>query len=297
MFKKSLRETKADRAFDAINCLIAIIILLLIAYPIWIVVISSFSDPYALLAGKVKILPIGFTLDGYNAIFRHKQVWTGMYNSVFYTVFGTLVNMFMTIIAAYPLSRKDFTLKTPISLLFAFTMWFSGGLIPTYLLIKGMGFFNSRLVMIIPSALSVWNMIILRTYFQSNVGGELLESAKIDGCDDFRYLLKIAVPLSKPSLAVIALYYMVGNWNVFMTAYLYLSKQELYPIQIVLREILLLGKVEEVSTSALEDSNAQLMNELLKYSLVIVASLPMIIVYPFVQKYFIKGIMVGAIKG
>lgn len=297
MFKKSLRETKADKVFDKINCLIAILILLIVAYPIWIVIISSISDPYALLAGKVKILPVGFTLDGYYAIFRHKQVWTGMYNSVLYTVFGTLVNMLMTIIAAYPLSRKDFTLNAPLSLLFAFTMWFSGGLIPTYLLIKGMGFFNSRLVMIIPSALSVWNMIILRTYFQSNVGGEILESAKIDGCDDFRYLWKIAVPLSKPSLAVIALYYMVANWNVFMQAYLYLSKQELYPIQIVLREILLLGNVEDVSVSAVEDSNAQLMNELLKYSLVIVASLPMLIVYPFVQKYFIKGIMVGAIKG
>lgn len=297
MFKKSLRETKADKVFDKINCLIAILILLIVAYPIWIVIISSISDPYALLAGKVKILPVGFTLDGYSAIFRHKQVWTGMYNSVLYTVFGTLVNMFMTIIAAYPLSRKDFTLNAPLSLLFAFTMWFSGGLIPTYLLIKGMGFFNSRLVMIIPSALSVWNMIILRTYFQSNVGGEILESAKIDGCDDFRYLWKIAVPLSKPSLAVIALYYMVANWNVFMQAYLYLSKQELYPIQIVLREILLLGNVEDISVSAVEDSNAQLMNELLKYSLVIVASLPMLIVYPFVQKFFIKGIMVGAIKG
>lgn len=297
MKKKNIKETRADKAFDVVNCLVAVVILLIIAYPIWVVLISSFSDPYALMAGKVWLTPIGFNLDGYSAILRHQQVWTGMYNSVYYTVFGTLVNMFMTVIAAYPLSRKDFTLQTPIALFFSFTMWFSGGLIPTYLLIKGMGFFNSRLVMIIPSALSVWNMIILRTYFQSNVSGELLESAKLDGCDDFRYLWSIALPLSKPSLAVITLYYMVANWNVFMNAYLYISKQELYPIQIVLREILLLGKVEDVSTTAMEDSSAQLMNELLKYSLVIVASLPMIVVYPFVQRYFIKGIMVGAIKG
>lgn len=285
--KHKITETRSDKVFDVFNVLLAVVILIAIAYPVWVVIVSSFSNPFELMAGKVWIKPEGFTFDGYKAIFRHQQVWTGMYNSVFYTVFGTLVNMFVTIIAAYPLSRNDFTLQKPIALFFAFTMWFSGGLVPTYLLIKDLGLFNSRLVMILPGAMSVWNMIILRTYFQSNIAGELLESAKLDGCDDFRYLLRIAIPLSKPSLAVIALYYMVGNWNVFMNAYLYLSRQELYPIQIVLREILLLGKVEEVSTSVVEDGNAQLMNELLKYSLVIVASLPMIIVYPFVQKYFV----------
>ena len=297
MAVKSMRETKSDRIFDIVNVSVCAIILLIVAYPIWIVLISSFSDPFALMAGKVWITPIGFTFDGYRAIFTHKQVWSGMWNSTIYTVGGTLVNMIVTIMAAYPLSRKDFTMRNAISLLFAFTMWFSGGLIPTYLLIKNMGFFDSRWVMIIPSAMSVWNMIILRTYFQSNISGELLESAKLDGCDDFRYLWNIAVPLSKPSLAVICLYYMVANWNVFMQAYLYIQDQSLYPIQIVLREILLLGKVEDVSTNAIEESNAQMMNELLKYSLVIVASLPMIIIYPFVQKYIVKGIMIGAIKG
>lgn len=297
MAVKNIKETKSDKVFDIVNCSVSALILLVIAYPIWVVVVSSFSDPFALMAGKVWLYPIGFTLDGYEAIFKHEQVWTGMYNSLIYTVGGTIVNMIVTVLAAYPLSRKDFTLRNPIALMFAFTMWFSGGLIPTYLLIKNMGFFNSRWVMIIPTAMNVWNMIILRTYFQTNVAGEILESAKLDGCDDFRYLLSIAVPLAKPSLAVICLYYMVANWNVFMNAYLYLSKQELYPIQIVLREILLMGRVEEVSTNAVKESQAQLMNELLKYSLVIVASLPMIIIYPFVQKYFVKGIMVGAVKG
>lgn len=297
MATKRMRETKSDRIFNIVNVSISAIILLIVAYPIWVVLISSFSDPYVLMAGKVWITPVGFTFDGYKAIFAHKQVWTGMWNSTLYTVGGTLVNMIVTILAAYPLSRKDFTLRNAISFLFAFTMWFSGGLIPTYLLIKDMGLFNSRWVMIIPSAMSVWNMVILRTYFQSNISGELLESAKLDGCDDFRYLWNIAVPLSKPALAVVCLYYMVANWNVFMSAYLYINDQSLYPIQIVLREILLLGKVEDVSTNAIEESNAQRMNELLKYSLVIVASLPMIVVYPFVQKYFVKGIMIGAIKG
>ena len=297
MAVKSMKETRADRVFDWINVIFATLVLFVVAYPLVVVLSSSFSDAFALMAGKVWLFPVKPTLDGYKAILQHKQVWTGVYNSVIYTVFGTAVNMVVSVLAAYPLSRKDFSLRGPISLIFAFTMWFSGGLIPTYLLIKSMGLFNSRLVMILPTAMSVWNMIIVRTYFQSNISGELLESAKLDGCDDFRYLAQIAIPLSKPVLAVVCLYYMVANWNVFMNAYLYLQKQELYPIQIVLREILLMGNVEEIATNATKESQARLMNELLKYSLVIVASLPMILVYPFVQKYFVKGIMIGAVKG
>ena len=297
MAVKSMKETRADRVFDWINVIFATLVLFVVVYPLIVVLSSSFSDAFALMAGKVWLFPVKPTLDGYKAILQHKQVWTGVYNSVIYTVFGTAVNMVVSVLAAYPLSRKDFSLRGPISLIFAFTMWFSGGLIPTYLLIKSMGLFNSRLVMILPTAMSVWNMIIIRTYFQSNISGELLESAKLDGCDDFRYLAQIALPLSKPVLAVVCLYYMVANWNVFMNAYLYLQKQELYPIQIVLREILLMGNVEEIATNATKESQARLMNELLKYSLVIVASLPMILVYPFVQKYFVKGIMIGAVKG
>lgn len=297
MSRKRIKETKGDRIFDFVNCTVAALALLVIAYPVWVVIISSFSDPYALMAGKVWIIPEGFNLDGYTAVFRDERIWTGLTNSLIYTVFGTLVNMIVTVLAAYPLSRKDFSIQGPISMVFAFTMWFSGGLIPTYLLIQNMGLFNSRLVMIIPTAMSVWNMIIIRTYFQSNVGGEILESAKIDGCDDFRFLWKIAIPLSKPSLAVICLYYMVSNWNIFMNAYLYLSKEELYPIQIVLREILLLGQSASTTSNAMLEGQSQITNELIKYSVVIIASLPMILVYPVVQKYFVKGIMVGSVKG
>ena len=297
MTVNKMKKTAGDRVFDILNVSFATFVLLVMLYPIIIVISSSFSSPYALMAGKVWFLPVDVTLDGYKAIFGYKQIWTGMYNSFIYTVGGTAVNMVVTVLAAYPLSRKDFTVRNGIALLFAFTMWFSGGLIPTYLLIKDLGLFNSRWVMIIPTALNVWNMIIVRTYFQSNISGELLESAQLDGCDDFKYLLKIAVPLAKPVLAVVALYYMSANWNTFMSAYLYLQKQSLHPIQVVLREILLIGSVERISTSATSDSNAQMMNELLKYSLVIVASLPMILVYPFVQKYFVQGIMVGAVKG
>lgn len=297
MKKKHISESRADRIFNIVNIIFAALILFVIAYPIIIVISSSFSDAYALLSGKVWLFPVEFTLDGYKAVFQHKSIWKGMFNSLYYTVFGTLVNMLVSVLAAYPLSRKDFTPRNAISFIFAFTMWFSGGLIPTYLLVKQLGLFDTRWAMILPSAMSVWNMIILRTYFQSNLSGDILEAAKIDGCDDFRFLWKIAVPLAKPSLAVICLYYMVGNWNVYMNAYLYLIDTDLHPIQLVLSEILLQNSTSEIPKDAVADGKAQLMSELLKYSTVIIASLPMILVYPFVQKFFINGIMIGSVKG
>lgn len=298
MRKRKISECKSDIVFDVINNLVALLAMLIILYPIIVVVSSSFSDPYALMAGKVWLFPVDASFDGYKAVMHHKGIWTGMYNSLFYTVAGTLVNMIVTVLAAYPLSRKDLTIRTHVSLFFAFTMWFSGGLIPTYLLVKNLGLFDSRWAMILPTALSVWNMIILRTYFENSISEELLESAKLDGCDDFRYLWSIAIPLAKPSLAVICLYYMVGNWNVFMNAYLYLSDTDLHPIQLVLRQILLQNSsTDNIPKDAFAEGKSQLMSELLKYSTVIVGSLPMIIVYPFVQKYFVKGMMIGAVKG
>ncbi len=298
MRKRHIMETRGDRVFDIVNNCFALIFLLVVAYPLIVIISSSLSDAKALMAGKVWLWPVDFTLAGYKAVLHHKTIGLGMYNSAIYTIVGTVVNMFVTILAAYPLSRKDFTLQKPLSLLLAFTMWFNGGLIPTYMLVKNLQLFNTVWAMVLPTAMSVWNMIILRTYFQSNISGELLESAKLDGCDDFRYLLKIAIPLSKPSLAVIALYYMVGNWNVFMNAYLYLQDADMHPIQVVMRQILLQNTAnEDIPRDALSDTKAQMMSELLKYSTVIIGSLPMIIVYPFVQKYFVKGIMIGAVKG
>jgi len=294
---KSVRESRQDKVFDVINNMIMAIVLIVMLYPIIIVISSSFSSPYALMAGKVWLFPVDFTLEGYRAIFSQEQVWNGMLNSTFYTIAGTSINMILSVLAAYPLSRKDFSIGTLMALVFAFTMWFNGGLIPTYLLVRDLGMFNTRWAMLLPTAMTVWNMIIIRTYFQNNISGELLESAKIDGCNDFKYLLRIAIPLSKPVLAVVCLYYMVANWNSFFNAYLYLQDKKMFPIQVVLREILLLGNVSELTNNAAAESDAQLMNELLKYALVIVASLPMILFYPLVQKYFVQGIMVGAVKG
>lgn len=297
-FKKWSKEPLSDRIFDICNHLLMLFMLLVTAYPVLIVVSSSVSNPYSLMAGEIWLFPKGFTLDGYRAVFVHDEVWSGMMNSAIYTVAGTVINMILTVLAAYPLSRRDFTLRRPISLLFAFTMWFTGGMIPLYLLVRNLGIYNTRWAMLLPGAMSIWNMVIVRTYFQSNISGEILESAKIDGCDDFRYLASIALPLSLPALAVVTLYYLVAHWNQFFQAYLYLQNKELFPIQVVLRNILLLSQTDNMAVEASDAAaTAQLMSEVLKYSLVVVASLPMIFVYPFVQKYFIKGIMVGAVKG
>lgn len=288
----------SDKVFDVLNTTLLFLIFLMVGYPLVIVISSSFSSAEALLAGKVWLFPIDATIAGYQAVIRHKQIWSGIYNSVFYTVVGTVINMIITVLAAYPLARKDFAPRKFLSLMFAFTMWFHGGLIPSYILVRDLGLYNTRWALIIPSALNVWNMVIVRTYFQNSIPESLFESARLDGCDDKTYLLKIALPLAVPTLAVVTLYYSVAHWNVFQSAYIYIQNQALQPLQIVLREILLLSKMQEVSVEITSgEVNAQQMSELLKYSLVIVASIPMVILYFFVQKYFTKGIMVGSVKG
>lgn len=298
--KNKIKGTKGDTVFDIANTGLLVLMFIALAYPLIVVISSSFSDPVALMGGKVRFFPVDATLLGYKAVLRHKQIWTGVYNSVIYTVLGTVINMVVTVLAAYPLSRKDFAPRSFLSMMFAFTMWFGGGLIPTYLLIRTMGLYNTRLVMLIPTALSVWNMIIVRTYFQSSISESIFESARLDGCDDIRYLLKIAIPISKPVLAVICLYYAVGHWNTFAHAYIYLQKQEFLPLQVILREIMLLSQMQEMNLSEMTgefEANAQQLSELLKYSLVLVGSLPMIIMYILVQKHFTKGIMLGSVKG
>ena len=297
MKKKKSFSVTSDHIFDVFNTIILVLFSLIVLYPIIVVVSSSFSAPNALMAGKVLFAPIDPTLDGYRAVIHHPDIWTGIKNSIFYTVVGTIINLVVSVLAAYPLSRKDFTSRGWISLFFAFTMWFGGGLIPTFLLIKDMGLYNTRAVMLIPLAMNVWNMIIVRTYFQSNISDDLLEVAKIDGCSDIRFLTKIVVPLSKPVLAVVALYYAVANWNVYAHAYIYINKPDLQPIQVVLRDILLLNSTQEISVDVTKMGKSEQLSELLKYSLVVVASIPMILIYPFVQKHFVKGIMVGSVKG
>lgn len=296
-YSKTVRETKGDKIFNICNNIILFIVFALVAYPIIFVVSASFSSPESLMAGKVWLLPVKPTLEGYKVVLHYTKVWSGFGNSVYYTLVGTVINIFFTVIAAYPLSRKDFWGREVIAFIFAFTMWFSGGLIPSYLLMKSLHLVDNRWVMIIPGAISVWNVIITRTYFQNSIPHELFESARIDGCDDFTYLWKIVLPLSRPIIAVITLYYAVSHWNSFFTAFIYLQRQELFPLQIVLREVLIQNTAQDMVGDLNTASQRELMAEILKYSLIIISSLPVIIIYPFIQKHFVKGIMVGSVKG
>lgn len=298
---KGIQYTKGDKVFLFINNFILIVTFILVAYPLIYIVSSSFSSTSAVMAGKVKLLPVEPTLAGYKAVFENKYILSGYANSFFYTFFGTLINVIVTLLAAYPLSRKDFRQRNIFMFIFSFTMFFNGGLIPTYILINKLGMINTRWVMIVPGALSVWNMIITRTYFQSTISDELLEAAQIDGCSDFKFFAIVVLPLSKAIIAVITLFYAVGHWNAFFSAFIYLSNKKLFPLQLILREILVLNDIDVtmltnvVNVEEMEAKEG--LRELLKYSLIIVASVPVLCIYPFVQKYFVKGVMIGSIKG
>jgi multiple sugar transport system permease protein/putative aldouronate transport system permease protein len=262
------------------------------------VVSASFSDPIAVSSGQVWLWPVNFTVKAYVKIFEYSRIWSGYANSLFYATVGTFVNVTMTILAAYPLSRNDLFGKNPLLFLFVFSMMFSGGLIPFYITVNQVGLYNTRWALIIPQALSVWNMIIAITFFRTSLPQELLEAAQLDGCSDIQYLLRIVLPLSTPIIAVMCLFYAVGHWNQFFTALIFLANKDLFPLQLILRDILVANTVD---LSLLEDAKTMAakagMRDLLKFALIVVASGPVLLIYPFVQKYFVKGLMIGAIKG
>lgn len=295
---KKVRHSVSDRRFEVILIVIMCVLGLIVSYPLIYVLSSSFSSPSAVMSGKVWILPADFSLEGYQAIFKNKQVLIGYRNSLFYMVAGTCINVAMTMFAAYPLSRSDMPGQGPIMLLFTFTMIFSGGMIPTYLVIKNLHMLNSVWSMLIPGAISVHNMIITRTFIRSSIPHEMLEAAQIDGCSDVQYFLRMVLPLSGSVIAVITLYYAIAHWNAYFNAFMYLSDQNLYPLQIFLRDILISNKVD-ASMVIIDDGAVakEGLAELLKYSLIVVAMLPVMVIYPFVQKHFVKGVMIGAVKG
>ena len=292
-----VRETGFDRAFSFINYAILLIVVVIILLPLIFIVSASFSSPQAVIAGRVTLWPVDFSLEGYKAIFEHSKVWTGFGNSLIYTVFGTLFNVVMTIIAAYPLSRQDLVGRRLFTLMFIFTMLFSGGLIPTYMVVRDLGLLNTRWAMILPTGIGIFNLLITITFFRTTIPPELIEAARIDGADDFKTFFRIILPLARPIIAVLALFYAVSHWNSYFNALIYLKDQELFPLQIVLREILILNSVDASMLIDVEDLVAREgLRELLKYSLIIVASVPVLIIYPFVQKHFIKGMMIGSVK-
>lgn len=288
----------SDRIMRDIVYLLMFLLILIILYPLIYVVSSSFSSGEAVSTGKVLLWPVEFSLQGYKAVFAYQQVWVGYRNTIFYTVVGTLLNLMLTIMAAYPLSRKNFQFRNFYMTLFLITMFFSGGIIPNYILMTKLHLTNTRWSLILSGSISVYNMIIMRTYFQNNIPNELLEAAKIDGITDIGYLLKVVLPLSKSILAVITLYYAVAHWNSYFNAMLYLRDESLYPLQLVLRSILNVGKVDlSQITDAEIIKQMRGLSDLMKYSLIIISSAPIIIAYPFVQRFFEKGVMIGSVKG
>ena len=297
---RQIKRSYSDKIFDIVNLLVMVILLVIFVWPLWFVVIASFSNPNQVWMGEVVLWPKGFTLISYETLLEYERIWVGYRNTLFYTVVGTLVNLVMTVCGAYPLSRKDFLPRHFFMFLFMLTMYFGGGLIPTYLVVSGLGLVDTRWAMIIPGAVSIYNIIITRTYFMNSIPASLQEAATLDGANSFQYLMRVVLPLYFRIIAVIGLYYAVGHWNDFYTALIYLYKEDLMPLQSFLRDMLMSTKMTLNNLSGLDTATVELKTHLaqtLKYSVIIVSTVPVLCIYPFIQKYFVKGVMVGSVKG
>lgn len=298
-FINQIKNTgKDDLLFKFIIYSFVILLSIIILYPLWFVIIASFSNPDLVGSGKVLFFPKGITLEGYKYIFRDGRIWQGYKNTFIYTLFGTLLALLITVPAGYALSRNDMVGRGFLMKILIITKYFSGGLIPTYLVVKGLHLVNTPFVLIIMGSFSVFNLILCRTYFMNTLPVELQEAAEIDGCNILQYFLGVAIPLSKPIIAIMALYYAVGHWNAFFNGLIYVTDAKFYPLQLILRDILISG--QSVDPSTLDPESLELMREIartIKYGVIIVSSLPVLCLYPFVQKYFIKGIMIGSVKG
>lgn len=298
-------KLKSDKTFTVVNYTLLAILTLIILYPLYFTVIASISEPYEVVSGNVVLWPKGFTLESYAQIFHNEEIWTGFRNSTLYTVFGTMMSLILTIPAAYALSKKNLWGRGIITTYFVIIMYFSGGLLPTYLVVRDLGLLNQSYTLVIIGSFSVYNMVVARTYYQSSIPESLYEAAEIDGCSGFGQFFRIAIPLSKPIIAVIALYYAVGRWNDFYNSLVYITNSDYYSLQQILRNILL------ESQNALSAINGDTMSseemayfmrraylaEAMKYAIIFVSSLPMLLIYPLVQKHFVKGVMVGSVKG
>lgn len=287
---------RGDRLFSLALILICALIFVVVVYPLYFVVIASVSSPTAISNGQVIFWPKSASLDGYKLVFSYDKLWTGYRNTIFYTAVGTLFNLAVTLPAAYAASRKEFMPRRVIMFLFAFTMYFGGGLIPTFLLIRSIGLYDTPWVFIIPFALNVYNFIITRTFFETSLSEAMHEAAVLDGCSEFRYFIKVVLPLSKAIITVVMLYYAVGHWNDYFSGLVYVRNKELVPLQLVLREILLIADSSQLTATS-GYSNAMMYVESMRYGVILVSTLPLLIVYPFIQKYFEKGVMLGAVKG
>lgn len=301
--KKKIKRSKEDVIFDTIIFIILSIIFLIVAYPLYFIIISSISAPEAVAGGKVVLFPVDINFRGYAEVFKDDRIMRSFINSIIYTFCGTLINLAVTLPTAYALSRSKFVLKKFVTTFYLITMFIGGGMIPTYLVVQKTGLLDSMWSLIIPGALGVYNMIVARTFFQQNISEELYEAAEIDGCSHARFFFKIALPLSGAIIAIMVLYYGVGHWNAYFNALLYMQTEKKFPLQLVLRSILVqneaqLNQAASASAAAREAAQKQReLVELMKYSLIIISSIPVLVMYPFIQKHFVKGVMIGSVKG
>lgn len=289
--------TRNDLMFNIVLYGISAFILLIVVYPLYFIIIASFSNPTEVANGHVWFVPSQFTVDGYKEIMRHGELWMGYRNTIVYTALGTVIGLAVNIPAAYALSRKDLVGRRFFTLYFVFTMFFGGGLIPTYFTIRNFGLYNTIWVMVLPFSVAVYHIIIARTFFDSSLPQGIFDAAQIDGCGNLRFFFQIALPLSKAVLAVIALYTAVGQWNAYFNALVYIRSEELKPLQLVVRNILITNQAMAGTGDGLAAQEARRLSELMKYAVIIISTVPIMCVYPFVQKYFSQGVMIGAIKG
>ncbi len=291
------RPAKRDKVFYAINGAILILLTLIVLIPLIYILACSFSSPRAVAGGKVYLWPVEFSVEGYRRVFVYPNIWVSYGNTIFYTIVGTAINVVVTILCAYPLARRDLPYKGIIMFIFTFTMMFSGGMIPSYILLKNLGMTNTRWAMLVPGALSVYNMIVARTFLM-NIPSDLLDAASIDGCNDTQYFFRIALPLSGTLISMLVLFYAVGHWNSYFNAFLYLYDKKLMPLQIVLREVLVANSINTESIADESSFTAIVgMSELIKHALIVVSSVPILVLYPFLRRYFVKGVMIGSLKG
>ena len=295
--RQKVRRQRKDVVFDVILYTICALLLVVILYPLWFIIIASFSDPSAVAGGHVWLWPVGFTLEGYQELLRQPQVWLGYRNTIAYTAVGTLIGLMVNIPAAYALSRKDLWGRKGLMGLYVFTMFFSGGLIPIFLTVQQAGLYNTFWVLVLPFSVSAYNIIVARTFFETSLPPDLWDAAQIDGCGNLRFFFTMALPLSKAVISVIALWTAVDQWNSYFNALIYIRDENLYPLQLIMRNILITNQnfaalgTGEAAMIAMRRAN------LVRYAMIIVATVPIMCVYPFIQKYFDQGVMIGAVKG
>lgn len=295
MVKKRIKDTREDRALYFIFYLFLTLLLIITLYPMYFVVVASFSDPTYVNSGALLLWPKGFHFTGYEYAFAEKGIWTGYLNTIFYAVGGTSLGLIVSLMAAYGLSRNDLPGRKLFNLLLVFTMYFNGGLIPTYIVVQKLGLVNTRTWMVLAFAVSAYNIILIRTFFRSNIPQDLLDAASIDGCGNIRFFISIVLPLSKAIIAVIGLYLIVTYWNAYFTAMIYLNDADKYPLQIYLRKILMAANATREETTVGEELRRHMM-QVSKYAVIVLSTLPVMCAYPFLQKYFVQGVMIGSLK-